>query len=188
MYIVKVEAVRIAESPPAPLLTLIVGPSDEARQAGQAKKDIAERQQSYRRFWTELLERANARTKLHSAVSPGDAHWLGARVGGLSFTYAVWQHESGVEVYIDRGRDSGDETKRVFDALLAEKKVIEDVFGEPLEWERLNDRRASRIRKTIADGGIRDEAKWLQIQSAMVDRMVRLEKAFTPFIAKTKSV
>ena len=42
-YLVKVEAVRIGESAPAPLLTLIVGPSEEAKSAGQTKKQLAER-------------------------------------------------------------------------------------------------------------------------------------------------
>jgi hypothetical protein len=50
-YLVKVEAIRIGESPPAPLLTLIVGPSEEAREVGKTKKDLAERHLLCRRFW-----------------------------------------------------------------------------------------------------------------------------------------
>jgi hypothetical protein len=42
-YMVKVEGVRIGDSPPAPLLTLIVGPSNETKEVGQTKKEIAER-------------------------------------------------------------------------------------------------------------------------------------------------
>jgi len=42
-YMVKVEAVRIGDSPPAPLFTVIVGPSEESENVGLAKKDIAER-------------------------------------------------------------------------------------------------------------------------------------------------
>jgi hypothetical protein len=37
-YMVKVEAVRIGESPAAPLFTLIVGPSDETKEVGQTKR------------------------------------------------------------------------------------------------------------------------------------------------------
>ena len=36
-YMVKVEAVRIGDSPAAPLFTLIVGPSEESKDVGQAK-------------------------------------------------------------------------------------------------------------------------------------------------------
>src|SRR5260370_15239411 len=40
-YMVKVEAVRIGDSPAAALFTLIVGPSAETKEVGQAKKEIA---------------------------------------------------------------------------------------------------------------------------------------------------
>ena len=43
-YLVKVEAVRIEDSPAAPLLTLIVSPSEASKEVGIAKKEIAERE------------------------------------------------------------------------------------------------------------------------------------------------
>jgi len=64
-YLLKIEGIRIGESPPAPLLTLIVRPSAEGRQAGEVKKEIAEGASIRRRFWTELLDRARQRTRLH---------------------------------------------------------------------------------------------------------------------------
>src|SRR5215469_6536001 len=42
-YLVKVEAVRIGNSLPAPLLTLIVGPSEETEALAKTKKEFAER-------------------------------------------------------------------------------------------------------------------------------------------------
>ena len=42
-YLVKVEAIKIGDSPWAPLLTLITGPSEEAIKMGQTKKEVAER-------------------------------------------------------------------------------------------------------------------------------------------------
>ena len=62
-YLLKIEGIRIGTSPPAPLLTLIVGPSEETREIGEIKKDIAGRPQIRRRFWTEFLERAKPRTR-----------------------------------------------------------------------------------------------------------------------------
>jgi hypothetical protein len=37
-YLLKVEAIKIADSFPAPLLTLVVGPSEEGREVGKKKK------------------------------------------------------------------------------------------------------------------------------------------------------
>ncbi|MCO5328249.1 MAG: hypothetical protein M9964_14540, partial [Solirubrobacterales bacterium] len=70
-YLVKLEAIRIGDSPAAPLLTLITGPSDETRELGEQKKEFAERHGIRRAFWESLLERARQRTSLHSAVSAG---------------------------------------------------------------------------------------------------------------------
>ena len=168
-------------------MTLIVGPSEEVREVGGTKKELAERHILRGRFWTQLLDHAKTKTKLHANISPSNYNWVGTGAGrqGLGFNYTVTQHESVVELYIDRGKDSGDQTKTIFDKLHKSKDKIEAVFGEPLDWRRLNDRRACRICKLINIGGYRDdENKWPKIHEAMVDAMIRLEKAFNPHISK----
>ncbi|HVM47051.1 MAG TPA: DUF4268 domain-containing protein [Candidatus Acidoferrum sp.] len=185
-YLLKIEGIRINDSAPAPLLTLIVGPSEEGREVGEAKKELAERYDLRHRFWAGLLERAKNRTKLHAHISPGQYSWIGAGSGrrGLGFNYAVRKHEAKVELYIDRGKDSGEENKSIFDSLHSQKEAIEKEFGGPLDWQRLEGKRACRIMKLISVGGYRDEVKWNQTQDAMIDAMIRLEKALKPHIAK----
>lgn len=51
-YLLKVEAIQIGDSLPAPLLTEIVGPSEEGKEVGRAKQEIAERYIIRERFWT----------------------------------------------------------------------------------------------------------------------------------------
>ena len=185
-YLVKLEGIRIGDSPPAPLLTLIVGPSEESREVGEAKKERAERYGVRRRFWTGLLDAAKAKTRLHSAVSPGEYGWLGAGAGksGLSFTYTTGQHRVGVELYIDRGQDMDDENQRIFASLLEHRSEIEERYGSPLSWEPLESRRACRIAERFDIGGYRDDERWEEIHATMVDAMVRLEAALRPHIAK----
>jgi len=187
-YLLKVEAVRIGDSPPAPLITLIVGPSEESRKVGAKKKELAERDILRYRFWEQLLERARERTKLHASISPTHHSWIGTGAGrsGLAFNYVARQQETYVELYIDRGKDSEKENKTIFDQLMEHKKAIEAEFGGPLEWQRLEGRRACRIRKTISIGGYLDEDKWPKIHEAMIDAMIRLEKALKPYIRKLK--
>ena len=101
-HLVKVEGIRIGNSEPAPLLTLIVGPSDESRAVGEKKKEIAERYKIRYKFWKELLEKSKEKTKLHSQISPGQHNWIGTSAGksGLGFNYVIRQHEGQVELYI----------------------------------------------------------------------------------------
>ena len=185
-YLLKVEAVKIGDSPPAPLMTLIVGPSDESGGVRSTKKDLAERYRIRERFWTQLLETARATTKLHANISPSQTGWIGtgAGKGGLAYDYVIRRNDGHVEIYIDRGKEAGPESKAIFDTLAESRDAIEATFGESLEWQRLDARRACRIKKDIDLGGYRDEDKWAQIHDAMIDAMIRLEKALKPYIAR----
>ena len=176
-YLIQVEAVRIGDSPPAPLLTLIVGPSAEARAAGATKRNLSERHQIRTRFWTQLLKAAKDETKLHARISPGAYNWIGTGSGvrGLNWNYAIRQHDSQVELYIDRG--DGEENAAIFEQLLTHREAVEVAFGAELEWQRLEGKRACRIRHQINLGGWRSEAQWPEVISASVKAMIRLEKA-----------
>jgi len=183
-YLVQVEAVKIGDSPPAPLFTKIVGPSVEAQAAGQTKKEMSERYTIRKRLWTLVLATAKGKTKLHSSISPGVYNWIGTSAGvrGLSLNYSVRQHDTQVELYIDAG--DHETNKGMFEALHVKKEVVEKSFGEALEWQRLEGKRACRIRHRIEIGGWRDESKWPDIAEASVDAMIRLEKALRPHIKK----
>ena len=184
-YLLKLEAVQIEDSPPAPLLTLIVGPSEEIREAGKEKKERAERYSLRHRFWTSLLERAKDRTSLHANTSPNQMREIRATAGkrGLTFGYVIQRHTSEIELYIDRGRDAGSENEEIFDTLEKAKDEIEEAFGKPLEWQRLEGQRSCRIGKQLSRGGYRDdEERWPGIQDAMIDAMIQLEKAFRSHI------
>ncbi|MCK4334699.1 DUF4268 domain-containing protein [candidate division WOR-3 bacterium] len=186
-YLVKLEAVRIGESDPAPLLTLIVGPSEESRKAGETKKEMAEQDSIRRQFWMELLDGAKKKTKLHANISPSRQNWIGTSTGirGLGFlNYVIRRHDAQVELWIDRGKDS--ENKAIFDKLAASKDAIEKNFGAPLKWQRLEGKRGCRIKKQITLGGYRDKDKWPKIQDAMIDAMIRLAKVLKPHIVKLK--
>ncbi|HCU30503.1 MAG TPA: DUF4268 domain-containing protein [Sphaerochaeta sp.] len=188
-YMVKVEAVRIGDSPAAPLFTLIVGPSEEAKDAGQTKREIAERYSIRRRWWTMLLERASRVSKLHAHITPGEYSWVGTSAGirGLNFNYNVTQEECSAELYIDRGKDSEQENKLIFDQLYANREAIEQTFGGPLIWQRLEGKRASRIRYSQTCGGYRSpEDQWPEIQDSIINSMNKLEKALRPFLKQLK--
>lgn len=185
-YLLKLEAVRIGDSPPAPLLTLIVGPSESTKAVGKAKQEFAQRYDLRRAFWKGLLEYAKTKTRLHSGVSPGRTNWIGTGAGrsGLAYNYVAFEHGAAVEFYIDRGKDCDAENKSIFDTLHAKKESIEKAFGGPLDWQRLDNKRACRIRVLVETGGYRDEEKYAESHVAMVDAMTRLENALKPHIRK----
>ncbi len=140
----------------------------------------AERYGIRKRFWQGLLSRASTKTSLHAHISPGEYHWVGASSGmrGLNFNYVIRQDEGTVELYIDRGAEDVDANKSIFDRLHGKKEDIERAFEGELSWQRLDARRSCQVAHTLLVGGWRsDESKWPDVQDAMIDALVRLERA-----------
>ncbi|MCO5199873.1 MAG: DUF4268 domain-containing protein, partial [Anaerolineae bacterium] len=180
-YLVKLEAVQIGASPPAPLFTQIVGPSIEAKQVGTTKKGLAERKVIRYRFWDQLLTTAKQNYALFAKISPSRESWISAGSGkrGIIFQYNVRQYDSLVQLKISGG--TLEENKHWYDQLVLQKDDIEARFGAELDWRRLDNQRNSRIIYVLTDGGYRsEEADWPQIQAHMIDAMSRLETAFKP--------
>lgn len=154
----------------------------EKEQVGRKKR--AERYDVRLKFWEGLVAIARSRNTRHANIKPGAYHWLGAGSGirGLGFNYAIVQEYGVAELYIDRGEAA--ENKRIFDQLHARKDEIEKAFGGTLSWERLDTKRACRIKHVIEQGGYRSpEPQWPQIQSEMVDTMSKLEASLKPGLA-----
>ena len=186
--LVKVEAIRIDNSPPAPLFTIIAEPTEITKEIGEEKKKYDERHYLRKEFWTQLLEKARKKTKLHANVTPSIYSWVGAGGGraGMGFNYAITYSSASVELYLDRGKDYPDLNKQRFDELYQHKNKIEKAFGGKLSWERLDTRRASRIAYRIRDKGLENKEKWEGLQDEMIDAMVRLEKSLKPLIRKLR--
>jgi uncharacterized protein DUF4268 len=183
-YLVKAEAVRISDSPAAPLLTLITGPSQEAREVGVQKQERIERHDLREAFWASLLERAKSRSRLHSGVSAGTDTWLSAGSGrsGIHYTYVLRQHDTDVELRIEGPSET--ENHEIFNALFQDRAGIEKEFGEPLEWNLIEGRKKCSVKKNLAAGGYRaDRADWPNLQDSMIDAMIRLEEAVKSRIA-----
>jgi len=181
-YLVKVEAVRIGDSPAAPLLTLIVGPSAEAKETGRAKQELSERHEIRKRWWTALVAHPEAR--LHAHITPGIGTWLGVSSGtpGLGYWYSVTKTNCTAELYIDLGKGASEQNKQIFDRLQETQASIDASISLPVSWERLDDRRSCRIRLNLPGGYRSPEEEWPTIQSRQITAMNELEQALRPFL------
>ena len=184
-YLLKLEAVQIDNSRCAPLLTLIVGPSEGIREVGETKKElheqVHERDTLRSEFWKQLIERAEEKTQLFTNISPGTTSnymiTAGAGKTGMQFAYLIQAHTADVELRIRNNEE-------LFNTLLEKKGEIEQDFGQPLKWQQLQTaQNLCRISTKLDGGGYRDdENKWAGIQDTMIDIMIKLEEAFKPHI------
>ncbi|MCK5172654.1 MAG: DUF4268 domain-containing protein [Planctomycetes bacterium] len=138
--------------------------------------------QLYYRFWEGLLDLANKKTDLHAHISPSEGSWIAAASDGLTFCYAFGHNGARVELYINKG--AKDRNKNIFDQIASSKEIIEQNFGSSLYWQRLDNKKTSRIYAAVSSTSVRDEEKWPQLQENMVETMIKFEKAIRPCIAK----
>ena len=150
--------------------------------AEKAQEDISSQTQSNqlqiirKEFWTKLLPVMNSKSSLYQNINTSAYHWIGAGSGvrGLGLNFVATKSYGRAELYIDRG--DKEENKFVFDELEKNKEKIESDFGGELVWERLDSKRASRI-KVETNGNVTDKEQWDGMIEFMTDSMVNLESA-----------
>jgi len=144
---VELELLRIDDSVPAPHFKLVAQPNAWAKSTREAAAvEPSERGLRYQRFFEGVLADFKAmRPNLTSTNRVGTDSYLGFAGGrtGFSFVWAVAGGRPRIELYIDTGDQTS--TKAHFDALQRRGAELEAAIGAPISWERLDNRRASRV-------------------------------------------
>ena len=132
-------------------------------------------------FWISLLDSAKSSTNLHLHAKASDRTCVGVRVKRfLQFNYILLNSGARVELYIASGDKK--KNKDIFDKLKMRKREIEELFGGDLKWERLDEKDACRISKSLDIGSYRERGRWIEIQKGMIEVMVRLEHSLEKHI------
>lgn len=116
---------------------------------------------------------------LYNNISPGKDHWqsAGSGLSGCPYNLIFLQKELRVELSISRSQT--EENKFLFDYLYGQKAEIEQRFGQPLHWMRLDDKKMSRIQFCVEADGYNKEV-WPQSIQWHIEHMTRFEQAMKP--------
>jgi len=147
-------------------------------QAQETRKVKSVRQEIFRRFWSQLIEQSRPKTALVANRSTTTDHWLSAGIGraGFALNFSLTEDRARVECYI-RMKEGDQANVAAFKALLAQRAQIETEFGEALDWQELPGKIGCRICKDLDGGWRTPETDWPMLQNAMIEKMIRLEKA-----------
>ncbi|MDA0987829.1 MAG: DUF4268 domain-containing protein, partial [Chloroflexi bacterium] len=146
------------------------------------------RQEAYRRFFERLRYRLQEEYgfpggSIGRSWMNASAEVSGVRHNGIRYDASF--AKSGrvrVGLYIDLG--TAQENKAFFDSAYSQREHVEKAFGEPLQWERLDHRKASRI-TVYREGHIDDDEEERQsIADWMVDSVVKLRDNVVPLISR----
>jgi len=178
------EAWKIGDSVPAPRLRVVVQPDDWSRSVRVTRQDTA-LETLYRRFWEGI----------QTAMRAEGSYWAGTG-RPIKVKYGVFKSRQGVgfhiafcrprksfyglrcEAYIDTRDKQG--TQELYEYLESRRSEIEERFegAEPLEWEPMEGRRASRISVYFPDSiRVREEDKWPAAQKWAVSTLRQLRSA-----------
>ena len=141
---VEVGVIRIGQSPPAPVFNVAVQPNEWGKVTRQ-RTQTAHIDEQRQAFYEVALERIAERIPGFRIPKAPAQNWVSFSAGPFGH-YAItfaWPERFRLEAYLDSG--IAEVNKALFDELFEDREAIEARVGESLDWERLDDRRASRI-------------------------------------------
>lgn len=152
---------------------------------------IKEREQAYIAFFSSLLSDLRGSGGIPVQTNSADgSSWIvvtrlapegESRNSIFGFSFARGGRFR-VELYIDQGDKEAN--KRIFDELHRQRDAIEAEVGEDLSWERLDQRRASRI-AAYKPGAITDDPEALaELRAWAAPTIIKFYEVFKPLVTR----
>jgi len=181
---VVIEVLQIDDSKPAYNFKLVVYPNEWQKTTGRPPV-LSSKAEAYRDYFQHLIDELREKYRFTGARvgQPQSWYMFASGFAGVNFgaSFAMG-NRARTELYIDGG--DADKNKKLFDWLTQDKEKIEAEFGEPLEWERLDDKRASRI-ALYRPGSVEDNESVLEeIRGWTIERLLKLKKVFSSRLKK----
>lgn len=113
-----------------------------------------------RRYWIfalPIIKEAHGKDGSFSNVSPTKENWINGFFGINGFSICCVAEYDGARVEIVFQKSEKDENKRAFDALIAHREEIESALGITLNWNRAEDKKASKVYTQLANVSIENE-------------------------------
>lgn len=177
---VVVEVLQIDDSKPAYNFKPVVFPNEwQKSKRRQVVGSVSTKGEAYRQYYQPLIDELREKHKFTGARVAQPQNWYAFSSGmsGVNVSAVFAGNDTArVELYIDLG--DVETNKALFDWLHDQKDDIEKGCGFSLQWERLDERRASRIAVTRS-GSIGNSAEELEkIRKWQIERLLIFKKVF----------
>ena len=184
-YLLKVEAIKISSTKTAPRFEVLCKPTLEGKAAGKNKSEEIVKYTEYHDFWEQLLQKCKSKTNLFANNSAPKGDYLGSWSGGFSLNLLIRSNTAIVELWVDQGNYKINQY--IYEELYTHKDGIEKAIGKKLIWNAPQiGKRSMTLRVEAIDHGIKDKAKWDEIQNALIDTVIIFEQTMRPHIEKLK--
>ncbi|HPY98729.1 MAG TPA: DUF4268 domain-containing protein [Clostridia bacterium] len=179
-FLLEIHAYKIGDSLPAPKIEIIEKPNDFVKSTKSSKDGELSKVQSERlNFWTEFNRLVSDNGKPFNIRKPTTDHWydvaLGTSAAHISITLVNKEKSIGVEVYINDNKD-------LFDNLYLHKEEIESKLGFSMVWERLGDKKASRIKHYIPGLNFNNKSNYPKLMSEIINKVIVVRDVFKGYL------
>lgn len=177
---VVVEVIKIDDSKPAFNFKLVASPNEwqKNKKRQTQRTSVSTKGEKYQNYFQNLIDDLRDIHRFTSAKASQPQNWYSFSSGVSGITYGANFSQGGkarAELYIDLG--DHEKNKYVFDQLFNMKGEIEDSLGQEISWERLDNKRASRLALYI-DGSIEESDSELEkVKNWHIEQLLKLKAA-----------
>ncbi|MXX44123.1 MAG: DUF4268 domain-containing protein [Acidimicrobiales bacterium] len=177
---IEVHAVRISDSPAAVQLDVVVEPDGFSRSARAVAKSVSALNAVYLDWWAAFLPAFNeAHPDWSNARRPQPANSISLPSGRSGVRYRIgFAYPAGAASYSLRAsvflRDGGSS----YPALETQRATLDDASALDLQWEPLEDAKASRIAVYSDAVDPEDREKWPQYRAWAIEALGELRRVF----------
>ena len=180
-FLMEVHAYKIGDSDPAPQFKIIEQPNDFVKivKAVSKNSDMNESQKNRLEFWTQFNEVVDSQGKPFNKRKATTDHWYNVAIGSsdasISIDLVNKEHKIRVSLWINDNKD-------IFDALFQRKDEIETALGFGLEWNRLDNKKASYICTYIKGLDFKKQDNYPMLMEQIVDLVLKMRNVFPKFM------
>jgi len=182
-FLIEVHAYTIGDSAPAPMFKIVEQPNDFAKtvKAIAHKGELNETQTNRLQFWTQFNDVIEQRGKPFNKRKATSDHWYSVAIGSsqchISIDLVNKEHRIRVGVWVP-------DNKELYDHFYEHKDEIEEIADCNLVWDRLDGKKAAIICTYIPGLNYKKQENYPELMNKIVDLVIVLRSAFTPFINK----
>jgi hypothetical protein len=176
-FLIEIHAYRIGSSDPAPKFEVVEKPNDFVKRSKvkTTDNDLNKSQSERLVFWEQFNQVLVSRGKPFNVRKATTDHWYDVAIGSSEAHIAIdLINKDGnivVELYISNN-------KEVFDDLFSKREEIEQELGFDMTWDRLNNKKASRIKDYIQGLNFDDHSNYEDLMRQAIDTAVKMREVF----------
>lgn len=180
-FLIELHAYKINDSLPAPMFKVVEKPNNFTKTSKQnySDKELNRSQNERLMFWEEFNTVIVAKGKPFSVRKLTTDHWYDVAIGTseahLAINLVNKENKIVLELYIL-------DNKNLFDHIYEDKEKIENTLQMSFSWERLDGKKASRIKHDVLGLDFSNHSNYPQLMDECIEKILKMRDVFKKYL------